>query len=98
MTANQTHAGDDIAAAFSNIARAFAAGVGKVFLAVMIVLAAGLLAVATAVAGLFLATAAIVIRLTGARRHRAAKATAGADSGDTVTLEAHRTAHGWTVE
>ncbi len=96
MTANQTHAGDDIAAALANGMRAFFAGSGKVFLAIMIVLAAGLLAVATAIAGLFLATAAIVIRLTGARRHR--RASTSPQSGETVTLEAHRTAHGWTVE
>lgn len=96
MTANQTHAGDDILAALANAGRAFLSGTGKVFLAVMIVLAAGLLAVATAIAGLFLATAAIVIRLTGARRKR--PAAAASQSGEAVTLEAHRTARGWTVE
>lgn len=95
MTANHTHAGGDTLAAVSEAARRFMSASGKVFLAVMIVLSAGLLAVATAIAGLFLAAAAIVVRLTGSRGSRSASPRS---EGGTVTLEARRTARGWTVE
>lgn len=97
MTANQTHPsnGDVFASLLAAGGQAMRL-VGKVFLAVMIVLAASVVAFATAIAGLFLAAAALVIRFTGSRR-RPPKPGAR-PNGDPLTLDARRTAHGWTVE
>lgn len=70
----------------------------KGILAVAIIFMAGMIAVATAVAGLALAAFAIILRLTGSRddspRTRYEET---ADNG-TITLEAKKTPRGWTVE
>lgn len=66
----------------------------KVAIAGLLIIAAGILAVATAVVGLVIAGIALLLRFvgrTGPRRSRWSE-------GGTVTLEAHRTAHGWRVE
>ncbi len=63
----------------------------------LVVLAAGVLAVATAVIGLILALAAIVIGLASGKRPVAERAGTSTTE-DGVTLEAHRTPDGWTVE
>lgn len=92
MTANEARQPiPDFASAIVHGVRRIMSALGKVFLAVMIVLAAGLLAVATAVAGLFLALAALVLRFSGTRPNVR-------ENGASVTLEAKRTARGWTVE
>ena len=96
MTANQSrNPVDDLFAGLAGAAGAFARGVARLFLAVMIVLAAGLVAVAAAIAGLFLAAAALLMRYTGGR---ARPKPARAGSPEAMTLEARRTARGWTVE
>ena len=53
-----------------------------------------LLAVATAIVGLVIAGIALLLRFVG----RTGPRRTWTDSSDTVTLEAHRTAHGWRVE
>nr|WP_070960713.1 hypothetical protein [Hyphomonas sp. Mor2] len=70
----------------------------KGLLAVAIIFMAGMIAVATAVAGLALAAFAIILRLTGSKDdlpHTRYDETA--DNG-TITLEAKKTPRGWTVE
>lgn len=68
----------------------------KGLLAIALVVLAGLLAVMTAIAGMVIASAALLIRLTGS------KANTGtfdvAEDGEGLTLEARKTARGWTVE
>ena len=62
---------------------------------VLLVLFAGLLAVMTAIAGVLLASAALVMRF--ANRRSASPITPSGES-DPMTLEARRTPRGWTVE
>ena len=65
-------------------------------LAIAIIFAAGVIAVATAAAGLALAGVALTLRLfSGGRATTAAKRTNGQVG---MTLEARKTSHGWTVE
>jgi len=65
-------------------------------LALTLILFAGMIAIATAAAGLALALVALIVRLMDQRpiRNRAQKS----DQAETVTLEARRTPKGWTVE
>ncbi|MEO0465121.1 MAG: hypothetical protein AAF216_01155 [Pseudomonadota bacterium] len=79
--------------------RAALAFVAKIAIAGLLVVAAGLLAMVTAVFGLVIAGIAVLLRFTGwGRAGMATRRTADRQDGDTITLEAHRTAHGWTVE
>ena len=68
--------------------------VAKLAIAGLLILAAGILAVATAVVGLVIAGIALLLRFVGRTGPRRTKWR----EGNTVTLEAHRTAHGWRVE
>lgn len=70
---------------------------GRLILGAFIIMAAGVLAVATAVAGLVITAIAVVIGLLG-RRHLARERRPQSGSGSGVTLDAHRTPRGWTVE
>lgn len=63
----------------------------KGMLAVAIVVMAGIIAVATAAAGIALAAFALILRLSGSSSQERA------DNG-TITLEAKKTPRGWTVE
>jgi hypothetical protein len=70
----------------------------KGVLAVAIIFMAGLIAVATAAAGIALAAFALILRLSGSKdrdsqTHYEERAENGA-----VTLEARKTPRGWTVE
>ncbi|MEQ9316929.1 MAG: hypothetical protein RLN72_13825 [Henriciella sp.] len=68
-------------------------------LALVIIFMAGVIAVVTAGVGLIVAAIAILLRLTGARRKpQAYQGNARSGSDDGLTIDAHRTAHGWTVE
>ncbi|MEO0883875.1 MAG: hypothetical protein AAFY34_14260 [Pseudomonadota bacterium] len=72
---------------------------GRLMLGGLFIIGAGIVALATAVLGLLIAFAAIILRFTRAgeatfRRRRRSQST-----GETgFTLEARRTARGWTVE
>jgi len=73
--------------------------IAKGFLAVAIVIMAGILAIATAAAGLALATVALMMRVSGSRGEQAGASHYDENSeGGAVTLEARKTPHGWTVE
>jgi len=70
----------------------------KGMLAVAIIFMAGLIAVATAAAGIALAAFALILRLSGSRDDRPqTRFEETADNG-TITLEAKKTPRGWTVE
>ena len=70
----------------------------KGMLAVASIFMAGMIAVATAVAGLALAAFAIILRLSGSRDDAPqTRYEETADNG-TITLEAKKTPRGWTVE
>ncbi len=64
----------------------------------LIVLTASVVAMATAVAGILLATAAFAVRFVSNRRPAEAAGTASAASDPAMILNARRTSHGWTVE
>ncbi|MEZ5955386.1 MAG: hypothetical protein R3C13_13905 [Hyphomonas sp.] len=79
-------------------ANAFRGGLSllvQVMIGMMLVLTAGIVAVMTALAGVMLAAAALVMRFAGGRRMRPSPHPAGDEP---VTLEARRTPRGWTVE
>ncbi|MEM6411789.1 MAG: hypothetical protein AAF683_09670 [Pseudomonadota bacterium] len=72
---------------------------GRLMIGGLFILGAGVVALATAFLGLLIAFAAIIIRYTRVkdglfRQSRETKSR----KGDSFTLEARRTAHGWTVE
>lgn len=70
----------------------------KGMLAVAIIFMAGIIAVATAAAGIALAAFALILRLSGSRSDdRQTQFEETAQNG-TVTLEAKKTPRGWTVE
>lgn len=69
----------------------------KGVLAMLIIFMAGLIAVATAMAGLALAGTAILIRLFGGARDENTVYHETTD-GQAITLEARKTPRGWTVE
>jgi hypothetical protein len=68
-------------------------------MALVIIFMAGVIAVVTAAVGLVIAAIAVLLRLTGARP-KAASQPGETQQGpaDGITLDAHRTARGWTVE
>ena len=68
----------------------------KVIMGGMVVVAAGILAVAIAMTGMILAAVAVIYRMVSGKP-APAKAQP-VNNGDGVILEARRTAHGWTVE
>lgn len=70
----------------------------KGVLAVAIIFMAGMIAVATAVAGLALAAFAIILRLTGSRDDGSQTRYEETAENGTITLEAKKTPRGWTVE
>jgi len=67
----------------------------KLIMGGMVVLAAGILAVAIAIVGMLLAAVAVVYRMVSGDRAAAPKEPVHKDG---ITLDAHRTANGWTVE
>lgn len=69
----------------------------KGVLALAIIFMAGLIAVATAAAGIALAAFALILRLSGSRSESQTRYEETADNG-TITLEAKKTPRGWTVE
>ena len=70
----------------------------KGILAVAIIFMAGLIAVATAAAGIALAAFALILRLSGSKGDAPqTRYQENADNG-TITLEAKKTPRGWTVE
>ncbi|MEL7040414.1 MAG: hypothetical protein AAGL90_02750 [Pseudomonadota bacterium] len=78
--------------------RRFGQWMAKGLLAMAIVLMAGLIAVATAIAGIALATVAVILRLSGSpSEERRTRYEETAENG-TITLEAKKTPRGWTVE
>ena len=70
----------------------------KGMLAVAIIFMAGMIAVATAVAGLALAAFAIILRLSGSRDDAPQTRYEETAENGTITLEAKKTPRGWTVE
>jgi predicted lipid-binding transport protein (Tim44 family) len=80
---------------FASALRGSLALLVQVVIGMMLVLTAGIVAVMTAMAGVLLGVAALVMRFAGGRRSRR---TAEAADKDTITLEARRTPRGWTVE
>ncbi|MEO0607418.1 MAG: hypothetical protein AAFY82_04250 [Pseudomonadota bacterium] len=70
----------------------------KGMLAIAIIFMAGLIAVATAAAGIALAAFALILRLSGSQRGPdGTRYEETADNG-AITLEAKKTPRGWTVE
>ncbi|MEO1405149.1 MAG: hypothetical protein AAFV54_01495 [Pseudomonadota bacterium] len=72
---------------------------GRLMIGGLFIMGAGIVALATAVLGLLIAFAAIIIRYT--RSGEAVfqrKRRSGSKDKDDFTLEARRTARGWTVE
>lgn len=67
----------------------------QLMIGMMLVLTAGIVAVMTAIAGVLIGTAALVMRFAGGRRPRRRTEDTGQEA---VTLEARRTPRGWTVE
>ncbi|MEL6420609.1 MAG: hypothetical protein AAFY43_02185 [Pseudomonadota bacterium] len=93
MTANQTHSPDMIGT-FASAGRDIVRVIARVFLAALIVVAAGAIAVTTAIIGLLIGAAALTLRFAvGGRKPRRT-----APQTDPMTLDAHRTPRGWTVE
>ena len=92
MTRTAPHpSGFDLAGAL----RSGLALIVQVVIGMMLVLTAGIVALMTAMAGLLLGAAALVMRFAGRRRMRPA---ADTGSKEPITLEARRTPRGWTVE
>jgi|GEM_PF-4695208 len=71
----------------------------RVVFSVLLVLAAGIVAIATAVAGLLLALAALAVSLAGTRnRLRPYPVPARGASAESVVLDARQTSRGWRVD
>lgn len=85
---------DNLLALLRSMGNFFAKGI----LAIAIIFMAGLIAVATAAAGIALAAFALILRMSGSNAtERRTHYEEHADNG-TVTLEAKKTPRGWTVE
>ena len=101
MTLNETKL--PIGNLFDSLVQNFRTGlvfIAKVAIAGLLIFAAGVLAVATAVAGLVIAGIALLVGFVG-RSHvssRMRQSRRDWQDGETVTLEARNTSHGWTVE
>ena len=92
MTRTAHHpAGFDISGAL----RAGFALMVQVMIGMVLVLTAGIVAVMTAIAGVLLGSAALVMRFADGRRARPVREPSGKEP---ITLEARRTPRGWTVE
>lgn len=76
--------------------RAGLAMILKVVMGGMVVVAAGILAVAIAMTGMILASVAVIYRMVAGKP--APTKVHPVNDGEGVILEAKRTAHGWTVE
>lgn len=85
---------DNLFALMRRIGNLFAKGV----LAMAIVFMAGLIAVATAAAGIALAAFALILRLSGSKAGPSETRYEESAENGTVTLEAKKTPRGWTVE
>ncbi|MEO0816316.1 MAG: hypothetical protein AAFX86_03315 [Pseudomonadota bacterium] len=73
--------------------------VAKFAIAGLLIVFAGVLTVAAAVAGLVIASIALLLRFVGRQAPGASRPRqSGWTEGDTITLEARRTDHGWRVE
>jgi len=70
----------------------------KGLLAVAIIFMAGMIAVATAVAGIALAAFAVILRLSGSKADAPHTRYQETTDNGTITLEAKKTPRGWTVE
>ncbi|MEL6862335.1 MAG: hypothetical protein AAGL11_10890 [Pseudomonadota bacterium] len=70
----------------------------KGILAVAIIIMAGLIAVATAAAGIALAAFALILRLSGSKADTHTTRFEETAENGAVTLEAKKTPRGWTVE
>lgn len=70
----------------------------KGLLAISIVFMAGVIAIATAAAGIALAAVALMARLSGKRAEEPTTVYRETADGDAITLEARKTPRGWTVE
>ena len=80
---------------FASALRGSLALLVQLVIGMMLVLTAGIVAVMTAIAGVLLGAAALVMRFAGGRRTRRQ---AQEDGEAPLTLEARRTPRGWTVE
>lgn len=100
MTAQDTHSQGPSMSGFGQAAMDMIRGAGdwmrRLLIAFAVILAAGLLAVATAMFGLLLAAIAVLMRFTG--RHYPQRPARASTSDAKITLEARRTPRGWTVE
>ena len=96
MTLNETKLpADGILESLMQNLRTGLSFMAKLAIATLLILAAGILAVATAIVGLVIASIALLLRFVGRAGPRRPN---WRESNGTVTLEAHRTAHGWRVE
>lgn len=81
---------------------AFLRRMGNLFmkgaLGIAIIMMAGILAVATAAAGIALAAYALILRLSGSSSERGQTRYEEKAENGTITLEAKKTPRGWTVE
>jgi len=103
MTANGT-AGGSMTPLAGLLALLSKAGVlcRRIFLGGLFIIAAGIVAVATAFLGIIVALAALLLRFSGRRGHTPSQAgstnSKTAEPSNPVTLEARQTGEGWTVE
>ncbi|MEL7129797.1 MAG: hypothetical protein AAGK23_09635 [Pseudomonadota bacterium] len=102
MTANGTAGQSPVF--FSNLIDAIRQGgrlMARLLLGGVLVLAAGIVALATTVLGLLIAMAALIFRFTQNRPSmgsRSGSADTARTQSQPITLEARQTARGWTVE
>lgn len=92
----QTRAPSDPVSSLFNALRMMVALGAQLLAGLMLILVAGLVALVTAIAGITLATAAIVMRLAASRKAQASQRAPQPEGA--ITLEARRTPRGWTVE
>lgn len=97
MTANASaRFTDNILARLSDGIQAGLRLAARIILGGLFIVAAGIVALATAGLGLLIAFAAIIMRLTRARQPASDRSASGETDG--FVLEARRSARGWTVE
>ncbi|MEO1643295.1 MAG: hypothetical protein AAFR74_08165 [Pseudomonadota bacterium] len=95
MTATQTNPNNFMISLINGLKQALT-WFAKGLIALALVVLAGMLAVMTAIAGMVIASAALLIGLAGSKR-RTEDYTVRED-GEGLTLEARKTPRGWTVE
>lgn len=102
MTANDTHQSPPLAGPFARVSgdtlRQAGEWLRRLMIAFAVIVAAGILAVVTAIFGLVLAAVAILMRFAGQGRELRPQHSNTPRDGETITLEARRTPRGWTVE